>query len=478
MTKMPNFLFVIADQHRWDFLGWRSENGKTLTPNLEKIAADGVIFDNAFCNAPLCSPSRAAIASGRYGMNSGSFTNLHELPSGTPSFVAQLRNAGYETAAVGKTHMEIHAYDSDLTTEKHRQYMVSLGWDYIREVSGNGMLKTGIKCAYTEFLKDEGVFGDVLEYYRRWQYFMDKRPGFPDFHSEPWPLEEKYQETPFIADKALEFLETRNNSKPFFLHVGFAGPHSPIEPDPRFLEMYDNLEETLPCGGEASDDLLKARKGYRAMITQIDSYIGRIIEALEKSGELDNTIIVYTADHGEMAGDFGRAGKTCFYDGSVRVPFIVSGAGKEKNFRSDALVESIDIGKTLCELAGVEPHFYDQGRSVVPLLSGEASTHRDSVYSEMGCDKMLFDGRYKLMLGDSGSDERELGRLHLDKPVNIPPSPVRLYDLQEDPRELDDLSSKPQFKELLQNMKEKLLLRLYENSQTLEPKSRGEYKPL
>jgi len=107
VKSKPNIVFIIADQHRWDFMGYE-ENGVTLTPNLDALGNEGAIFRSAYCPAPLCSPSRAAIASGRYGMNSGSFTNLHELPPGTASFVSQLRAAGYRTSAVGKTHMEMH----------------------------------------------------------------------------------------------------------------------------------------------------------------------------------------------------------------------------------------------------------------------------------------------------------------------------------------------------------------------------------
>jgi len=134
------------------------------------------------------------------------------------------------------------------------------------------------------------------------------------------------------------------------------------------------------------------------------------------------------------------------------------------------------VGRTLCELCGVEPHALDQGRSLVPVLSGQAEVHRDTVYAEMGCDRMLFDGRHKLMRGDPGSDTRQLGRLHLDKPVNIPPSPVRLYDLAEDPQELHDLAA--ECPGLLAQMTEKLLVRINENTQTQPNLSRGEYRPL
>ena len=474
--SQPNVVFIIADQHRWDFLG-AEDGGATHTPNLDRLAAAGTRFRSAWCTSPLCCPSRAAIASGRYGVNSGCFTNLHELPPGTPSFVQQLRQAGYRTCAVGKTHMEIHAYDSDLCSPAHREFMDSLGWDEVCEISGNGMLRTGIRCAYSEFLREAGAFDDVLAFYRNWHYFMDtERRGDPSFVAHQWPLAEELQETAFVGRRALEWLAGRDRSQPFFLHVGFAAPHSPIEPNPAFLDPYRDAEEAPPVGNAKPPEwLADGRRGYRAMISHIDHYVGRIHDCIADRGGLDDTLFIYVADHGEMAGDHGRFGKTCFFEPSARVPLLIAGPGVRPGAISDALVETIDLGKTICELCGVEPHALDQGRSLLPLLSGCQAEHRETVYAEMGCDRMLFDGRHKLMWGDPASDTRKLGRLHLDKPVDVPPSPSRLYDLQEDPCELRDLSAD---RGLVATMLEKLVARSAENTQAQPAKSRGEYKPL
>jgi len=475
----PNVVFIISDQHRWDFVGYE-DGGRTRTPNLERIARSGLIFRSAHCTSPLCCPSRAAIASGRYGMNSGCFTNLHELPPGTPTFVSQLRKHGYRTCAIGKTHMEIHAYHSDLCSEGHRRFMDSLGWDEICEVSGNGMLKTGIRCAYSEFLRECGMFDQVLNFYKQWKYFMDKdSKGYPDFHCIEWPFEEQYQESFFIAQRAIEWLRKGSWSEPFFLHIGFAAPHSPIEPFPRYMDLYRDAPEPSPIGAaEPDEDLLQARRGYRAMITQMDDYVGRIYDTLDELGILQNTIVIYTSDHGEMAGDHGRIGKTCFYEASVRVPLIIAGPGIQQGAESAALVELIDLGRTICDLCGVEPHDLDQGKSLVPVLTGQSQRHRDTLYAEMGCDRMIRDERYKLMWGEPHSDTRGLGRLHLNRPVNIPPSPPRLYDLQSDPEERRDLAGDPAWRGLYYRMLEKLLVRINENVQTQPFKDRGVYRPL
>jgi len=376
--------------------------------------------------------------------------------------------------------MEIHAYDSDLLSERHRAFMDSLGWDETCEVSGNGMFRTGIRCAYSEYLREQGRLDDVLEFYDQWGYFMDKgRKADPEFMCHEWPFPEELQETSFIGRAAVNWLRDRGAEQPFLLHVGFAGPHSPIEAEPASMDLYRQAEEPLPWGETPGPAwVLNGRRGYRAMISQIDRYVADIHRCLSELAVLENTIIVYTADHGEMAGDHGRFGKTCFFEGSARVPLLLAGPGIRSGQASDALVELVDLGRTLCDLCGVEPHALEQGRSFRPVLTGESRSHRDTVYAEMGCDRMLRDGRYKLMWGDPGSDTRKLGRLHLDKPVTVPPSPCRLYDLQEDPHELNDLSRDPASGPLLQAMLGKLLARINENTQTQPFKSRGEYRPL
>jgi len=473
----PNVVFIISDQHRWDFMGYE-DNGITYTPNLDRLAGMGTLFRAAHCTAPLCCPSRMAIASGRYAMNSGCFTNLHQLPPGTPGFVQQFRQSGYHTCAIGKTHMEIHAYDSDLVSEGHRAFMDSLGWDEVCEISGNGMQRTGIRCAYSEYLKEQGRADEVIEFYAQWPYFLEvNAKPVPGFLCHQWPLAEELHETAFVGNRAIEWLRGRDKSQPFYLHVGFAAPHSPIEPLPAYMDLYRDQEETAPWGRETPPDwLADGRRGYRGMISEIDHWVGQIHNCLATQGLLENTIIVYTADHGEMAGDHGLLGKTCFFEGSVRVPLIVAGPGVQAQQESSAFVELIDIGKTLSELCAVEPHSLDQGRSFAPILRGQSRSHRDTVYSEMGCDKMIRDARYKLMWGDPMSDTRSLGRLHLNKPVDIPPSPPRLYDLHQDPHELNDLANDASHRDILMRMMEKLLVRLNQNAQMQPFKSRGELR--
>lgn len=476
MTR-PNVILIMADQHRWDFIGYES-NGITHTPNLNAIAKQGTVFRSAYCPAPLCCPSRAAIASGRHGMNTGCFTNLHRLPPGTPSFVQQFRSSGYHTCAIGKTHMEIHAYDADLCSEQHLNYMDSLGWS--EAIEADEMVQHGIKCNYGRFLREHGKLDDYVRFMERYSYFMDtSRRGSPSFSCQEWTLPEELALTSFVGDSAVDWLRRWDESKPFLLHVGFVDPHSPVKPLPRFMDMYRDAEESPPWNSANPPAWLPdGRRGYRALISHVDECVGNIRAVLAERGMLENTILVYVADHGEMAGDQGRFNKTTFFEGSVHVPLLFTGPGITPRQDSRALVEIIDIGRTLCDLCSVEPHSWDQGRSLLPILIGETTSHRDTIYCEMGCDRMLFDGRYKLMWGEPSFDTRKIGRLHLDKPVDIPPSPVGLYDLTADPQEAHNLAGIEAHGGLLRTMMEKLLIRLNENTQTQPFLSRGEYRPL
>ncbi|HEV2122327.1 MAG TPA: sulfatase-like hydrolase/transferase, partial [Chloroflexota bacterium] len=310
-----------------------------------------------------------------------------------------------------------------------------------------------------------------------WHYFMDtERKGDPAFKCHEWTLPEELHLTAFVGNETVDWLSRYDSDRPFLLQVGFLAPHSPTMPPPEFMNQYRDSDEAPPWNAPNPPIwLTEARRGYRAMITHLDAYVGRIRACLAERGLLDNTIFVYTADHGEMAGDHGQSGKTTFYEASVRVPLLFSGPRVAAGQESQALVETIDIGWTLCDLCGVEPHAFENGQSLAPLLRGETISHRNTVYSEMGCDRMLRTERYKLMWGEPTFDKRKLGRLHLDKPVDVPPSPGAIFDLQEDPHETRNLIEN---RDLHLDLLEQLLARINENTETQPFLSRGEYRPL
>jgi arylsulfatase len=497
----PNIILITSDHHRFDYMGCAGA-AFVHTPNLDRLAARGTMIDRAYCNAPLCVPSRIAITTGRYAMNTGCFTNRQPIDLHTPTFVHQLRGGGYHTAMIGKLHHHVHAWDADFIA--HEPDIHALGFEHVHETSGKqGSGEIGCECQYVRYLRGIGM----LDNYRSWVGRFRKgnatmRPN------EPWPWADVLTQDAYIASKACEFVGQVSVKSPFYLHLGFVGPHNPYDAPQLYRDMVpsDPALRPLPAGADSSPEVgskkaepLQASTSasqqavlsqqdrttseatvaydpwlaYVACITEIDAKVGQVMDALEARQMLGNTVILYTSDHGDCAGDHGRWGKINLYEGSVHVPFIASGPGIQLGKRSGAIAELIDIGATVCDFAGCSSHLFDQGISLKPLLTGETEQHREDAYCEMGSDKMLYDGTYKLMYGDLTRDTRK----HLQafpmhgpafgRPVNIPPDQISLYDLTADPYEERNLEGDPAYAGVLSMMKEKLLNRLICNMQSV-----------
>ncbi|WP_165452518.1 sulfatase [Paenibacillus thalictri] len=480
METKPNIILITSDHHRWDYMGCAGAE-QVITPNLDRLAQWGTRLERVYCNTPLCVPSRIAITTGRYAMNTGCFTNRHPVDPDAPTFLHELRNAGYHTAMIGKLHHHVHVWDADFVG--HEQDVHRLGFEHVHETSGKmGSGSIGCECQYVRFLREKGIADD----YRGWTGRFRQNNGTMR-PQEPWPWDETWTQDAYIAGQAREFLAQTPRSKPFYLHLGFVGPHDPYDAPQRYRDMYGQREDALPSTASAypgpPDAAWQQRDrekwlAYAACITEVDCQIGLVLQTLEEQGQLDNTVIIYTSDHGDNAGDHGFWGKINLYEGSVHVPFIAAGPGIRAGAASDAIAELIDIGQTVCGFAGCPSHYYDQGRSLQPLLLGQTDTHRNDAYCEMGSDKMLYDGRYKLMFGDLTRDTRnelQASPFHgpaFGRPVNLPPDRISLYDLQEDPYERRNLADDPAYGGLLADMKEKLLRRLLCNMQSV-PDDRG-----
>ena len=272
-----------------------------------------------------------------------------------------------------------------------------------------------------------------------------------------------------------------------FDYMGCAGSSSIQTPNmdrlaengTRITGMHCNVPLCVPSRIAISTGRYPARTGcWRSRCVfaagESDMLIGRVMKSLEKNGMLENTIVVYTSDHGDMVEDHGAKGKTVMYEGSIRVPFIASGPGIPKGRVVETLAELFDVGKTFCDFAGVESHPYDQGESMKLVLTGEADVHREDVFAEMGSDKMIRDGKYKLMYGDFMREDRAdytedpFGEHQKrQRPVTLMPDKVSLYDLENDPWEERDLSDDPAHQNVLWEMKEKLMQRMIRNSQAI-----------
>ena len=427
------------------------------TPNLDRLAARGTRLSRIYSTTPVCVPQRVTWTTGRYPMNTGCYGNAHPISGpDVPSFVRNLQESVVATALIGKFHNHANYDFADFIA--HEGDLHRLGYDYVCETSGK--INAGhhrIRCRFTEFLEGMGLFAA----YREWiekelsQYSRVMPSG-------AWPWNEEHSQDGFIAGKAVEYVRPISVERPFYLHLGFVGPHPQFDAHERYRTHYAEVSPPIPLGPDPTRRVVEWWRAYCACITEVDSGIGRVIEALEERDLLDDTVILYTSDHGEYAGDHGRWGKGDFHEPGVHVPFIASGPGIAAGHTSDVLAELIDAGRTVVDLMGVEPHHLDQGRSLKPVLSGRKQSHREDYFAEMGPHKMLFDGRYKLLFGSIRTTIPD------DCPDELMASgaPVCLFDLVEDADETRNLAGDPSHHDTLRMMKEKLLQRIIANLQS------------
>jgi len=429
----PNILMVMSDQHRGDWLGCAGADW-LRTPNIDRLAERGVHFRNAACNSPLCAPSRASLASGLRCSNVGVLLNSHLYPLETPTYYQALRRAGYRVGCVGKT--DLHKRDHWEGRNGDRPIMYHLGFTDPMETEGKcsaSRYATKGVCPYTNYLKEKGLAKRFDDDYNRTRssawYSADSVLPLEAYHDY------------FVGIKGCEFLENVDDESPWHYFVSYVGPHNPWDApheysrrfDPKDMPVEKAIEDD--CSGKpefvrnrhekasrglTAERLAGAWQQYSAMINLIDDFMGRFVEILKDRGMLENTVIIYCSDHGEMMGDHGMFYKSVFYEGALRVPLVMAGPGIKAQGTSDALVELADMAPTILELAGVPPEFPMDARSAVPVLKGEEPKFRQRQISEVGCSKMLFDGRYKYTDNSRDLDE--------------------LYDLENDPQELDNLA--------------------------------------
>lgn len=380
MPRRPNVLFLMTDQHNAKCISCEG-HPNVRTPHLDRIAARGVRFSRAYCNNPICGPSRASFATGQYCHTHRLVGNNNlELDERNPDTLAAcFRRHGYQAALVGKAHM-VKAWDQE-------------GYEHIRYCDLCDADRTDPrKHHYFKYLIDHGLAdqyedGDLPADHpanTKWCAVA----GLPYEHGiEHWTGEE-----------SLRFLEHRDRSRPFLLHMAFQRPHPHWTPAAEYADLYNSDEIVLGAdaddwfrnhwegrpehiiravrdkmNGLTRDDVKRALAHHFALITCIDMEIGRVLDRLESDDELDNTIIVYTADHGDFAGDHGLVLKNVgIYESIHRIPFILAWPGGPQNEVRDAMIESVDLFPTLCELARVPAPGAMDGRSILPELRGAA----------------------------------------------------------------------------------------------------------
>jgi arylsulfatase A-like enzyme len=449
MSDRPNIVFVMSDQHRADMMGCAGDP-VVKTPNMDRLAAEGIRFERAYCQGPLCMPSRASMLTERYVRDHGVFENASQVSEGTPTFLQGLRQAGYHTCEIGKMHLWPHGLVRDKNVSSMHDLLVSYGFDEPIETVGK-LASLVHDTVYTDYLRDKGLLDRYRDFIGRLRH-AGRANGAPAWRAEPCPLALEDYADVWHGARAAKWIEDYSRPKPFFLWVGFPGPHDPWDAPAEAVEQYRHAEIPMPrslnrpavppsgpfnvmltaflaysdSATMTEEAITGMRRAYYANLTVIDAGLGRIVEALRKKGLLDNTWIVYTTDHGEMMGEHRMLAKMVFYEPSVRVPIIIRPPGGAQARTVRERVQLMDLAATFREIAGAAAIEQSAANSLMPSLAGEREPAAlDALPSENFGFAMFLTDRHKLVVYEDTCE------------------PGQLFDLLEDPAEDRNLCGDP-----------------------------------
>jgi len=436
MASLPNILLITADQLRPFELGCYG-NPVIRTPNLDRLRQRGTRFNRAFVAAPVCGPSRACLASGLEYDHAQTPSNNHDFPTKLPTFYGKLRSAGYHVMGCGKFDLakDSHWFGID---GKWRLHVWGFS-DGINNAGKDDQMKSyhfnnnRPGDPYMTFLQSRGLMQEHIKDYK-------SRKGKSYSNTFPTPLPDDAYCDNWVTENGLKLLESAPD-KPWFLQVNWPGPHNP-EDITRSMEKSVRALQMPPVNGrdQFSATVNRAiRQNYTAMCENIDRGVGRFLDWIEAKGQMENTIVIFSSDHGEMLGDHGRWGKHVPYQPSVGVPHLAAGPGIQKGAQSSALVSSIDITATILDYGGAPTDDID-GKTLRPVLEGRTQAHRGVVYSGLGAWRLAFDGRYKVITGyDPAIPGNESDDISKYTP-NVLARPPIVFDLVNDPEEANDIS--------------------------------------
>jgi len=468
MADKPNIVLIFPDQHRADTMGCAG-NPAINTPNLDHLAEEGVLFGRCCTNSPLCMPARASLISGKYVNQHGVWHNNISADRYGPSHVRNIRDAGYHTALVGKTHLYVHGAEQVKDTRNHVQELLDWGYMDTHELTGP-WASARIDSPYTDYLADKGLLDIHREYIRH--YLQGMRSGeLRPWDEPPPPLAPEDHLDTYTGRKSAEWIRNYNGDKPFYLQVLFPGPHDPFDSPKEYRAMYK--PEDMPVGimdkpswpvtpqqelvlrwsaldGMTVEQKKLLRTFYYAKVDLIDDAIGEVVKALEERGMLDNTWIIYTSDHGEMLGDHYMSHKIVFYEGALKIPCIIRPPKGVKGWKSNGLTDQIDITATLMDIADAVSFKDSDGVSLLSKIQAgpdapDAQTHKEAIYSEVSLYSMVLTDKYKMTVDA------------------LTRQPTELYDIENDPDELDNIVRYPELKAVQEELLEKYINTLLRN---------------
>lgn len=457
MEKSPNIVLIVSDQHNAKVVGHEG-HPDVKTPNMDRLAEEGVRFRNAITQNPICTPSRVSFLSGQYCHNHGYYGLSGPNPGGLPNIFGHFRRFGYATSAIGKIHCPEYWVEDD-TDVFHETCTCSIG---------------GRSKAYEQFLEERG------------KLHLEDHEGLPEFgklgvqkmEGRPSPLQFDEAQEGWITAQAIRFMErSLEEGKPFLVHLSHPRPHQCTSPSEPFWSMYEEGKLSLPPN--ADSDLegkaphfrrsaenwrrgnwtlfepktfeagrLRKLHGYLGAVSQVDHAIGLILKWLDENKLAEDTIVVYTSDHGEYACEHGimeKAPGICS-DAVTRVPLLWKWTGHiAEGLKVDQIVELIDISTTLCALTGIDLLETSDGKDLSRLLRGEPDEpHRVGV-TEFAWSKSLRKGRYRFVYYPPDMF-----------PEEYPEGFGELYDLEEDPWEMRNLFFEPNYRGTVEEMRNEL----------------------
>ena len=416
-----NILLIMADQLAAPFLALHG--GPAVTPNIDRLAREGVTFTSAYSNSPLCAPARFAMMSGQRNSRIGAYDNASEFASSIPTFAHHLRGAGYQTSLIGKMHFvgadQLHGFEERLTTDI---YPADFGWT--------------------------PNWDDADGRFDWWFHNMDSvvHAGIADASNQL----DYDDDVAHHAVRKLRDLARTADRRPWMLTVSFTHPHDPYVARRQFWDLYDHDSIPMPTVGpldpatidphsrrlrhviaadtaEITDDQVRnARHAYLANISYVDHHVGEMLAVMERHGMADDTVVVFTSDHGDMLGERGLWYKMTFFEHACRVPLVVRRPGGDDAAGTTNPTHTglLDIAPTLLDVAGVDVPDLMDGESVLPLLDGTVE------------DRTVL-GEY---LGEGAIAPILMIRRGDHKFVFSPADPPQLFDLAADPHELENLA--------------------------------------
>jgi choline-sulfatase len=480
----PNVLFLMTDQHRYDLMTCASPEREAAqervpTPNIDRIAADGVRFSDAYCPYPVCLASRSSLLTGLYPHHTGAIDNDDRLDWRYRTVAHHFGDAGYLTALIGKMHYNDahnHGFAYYLSINDWLMYLGPKARHYADEIASHQLTDVFNRTVF-----DTGAgFPDVSDLWDGPSPWVGEVERYP-FTTVTSKLNAEDHLDSFIARETIKFLQ-RYRDQRFFLLASFMKPHTPFFPPHPWSEMFPIDEMELPPVGDASgypahiqarirtiqrvgpQRLRAQRAGYLGNLAFVDSCIGQVYDALHELGLAQNTIVVYTSDHGEMLGDHGLYQKFCLFEPAVRVPLIVAYPSQlPAGAVTGALTEYMGLYPTLAELAGLPaptstkvgamsvdlpgaPHRLD-ATSFAGVLRDPEQEGPPAVFSEYNLRRepryMVRTRRYKYILNEGAPDSRG--------PID------ELYDLQEDPGELVNRIDDPALRGVQDDLRARLV---------------------